>query len=105
MTGNYYSQIMLADNPATAGLTYHWWSLEGSLNGGRYVTKGRVPLVGSIDAGNTDWNNKTDIRKAIKLILSKTSGVMIFDLVHIYAPQYNKLQQPLWDEVKAGLAQ
>jgi uncharacterized lipoprotein YddW (UPF0748 family) len=104
MTGNYYSQIMLADNPATAGLTYHWWSLEGSLNGGRYVTKGRVPLVGSIDAGNTDWNNKTDIRKAIKLILSKTSGVMIFDLVHIYAPQYNKLQQPLWDEVKAGLA-
>lgn len=103
MTGNYYAQIMLADNPATAGLTYNWWSLEGSLNGGRYVTKGKVPLVGSIDAGNTVWNNKSDIRKAIKLILSKTSGVMIFDLVHLYAPQYNHMGVPLWDEVKAGL--
>ncbi|SKA41561.1 protein of unknown function [Chitinophaga eiseniae] len=103
MTGNYFAQIMLADNPATAGLTYNWWSLEGSLNGGRYVTKNRVPLVGSIDAGNTPWNNKSDIRKAIKLILSKTSGVMIFDVVHLYAPQYNRLGVPLWDEVKAGL--
>lgn len=105
MTGNYFSQLLLADNPATANLTYNWWSLEGSLNGGRYVTKGKVPLVGSIDAGNTDWKSKSDIRKAIKMILSQTSGVMIFDLVHLYAPQYNKLQQPLWDEVKAGLQQ
>ncbi|SEW53875.1 alpha amylase family protein [Chitinophaga arvensicola] len=103
MTGNYFSQLLLADNPATAGLTYNWWSLEGSLNGGRYITKGRVPLVGSIDAGNTDWKSKSDIRKAIKMIRSQTYGVMIFDLVHLYAPQYNKLQVPLWDEVKAGL--
>jgi len=102
MTGNYFTQIMINDNPATAGQTYHWWSVEGSLNGGRYVTKGKIPLYGSIDMGNISWNNKSDISKAIQLILQKADGVMLFDVVHVYAPQYNRLGVRLWDEVKEG---
>ncbi len=105
MTGNYSSQIMINDNPATAGQTYHWWSVEGSLNGGRYITKNKVPLYGSIDMGNISWNAKTDIRKAIQLILQKADGVMLFDVVHVYAPQYNRLGVQLWDEVKEGIKQ
>ncbi|MEX6686497.1 family 10 glycosylhydrolase [Danxiaibacter flavus] len=106
MTGNYFTQLMLADNPATASLTYHWWSVEGSLNGIKYVTKNKVPLYGSIDMGNVDWPGKADISKTIKYILNNTSGgVMLFDVVHAYAPQYNRLKQPLWDAIKEGTKQ
>lgn len=104
MTGNYFTQIMLADNPVTAGMKYHWWSIEGSLNGASYITRNRVPLFGSIDVGNVDYANKGEITKAIRYILSRTSGgIMLFDVVHMYAPQYNKLKQPLFDAVKAGI--
>lgn len=30
---------------------------------------------------------------------------MLFDLVHVYAPQYNRLGVQLWDEVKEGVKQ
>lgn len=104
MTGNYFTQLMLADNPATAGLKYHWWSVEGSLKGGMYITRNKMPLYGSIDMGNVDWKSQADISKTIQYILGNASGgVMLFDVVHIYAPQYNRLKQPLWEAVKNGL--
>ncbi len=104
MTGNYFTQIMLADNPATAGMKYHWWSIEGSLNGASYITKNKVPLYGSIDVGNIAYANKGEITKAIRYILSKTKGkMMLFDVVHMYAPQYNQLKEPLFDAIKAGI--
>lgn len=106
MTGNYFTQIRLADNPATASMTYHWWSIEGSLNGAKYITKNKMPLYGSIDLGNTSWANTGEISKAIQYILGRTSGgVMLFDVVHVYAPQYNRLKQPLWDALKNGIQQ
>ena len=104
MTGNYFTQIRLADNPATPNLKYHWWSIEGSLNGIDYITKGKRPIYGSIDVGNVNYANKAEISKAIKYILSRTSGgVMLFDVVHMYAPQYNMLKQELFDAVKDGV--
>ena len=104
MTGNYFTQIMLADNPATAGMKYHWWSIEGSLNGTSYITKNKVPLYGSIDVGNVSYANKGEITKAIRYILSRTTGgIMLFDVVHMYAPQYNQLHETLFDAVKAGV--
>ncbi len=104
MTGNYFTQIMLADNPATAGMKYHWWSIEGSLNGASYITRNKVPLYGSIDVGNVSYANKGEITKAIRYILSRTTGgIMLFDVVHMYAPQYNQLKEPLFDAVKAGI--
>lgn len=104
MTGNYFTQILLSENPATASLKYHWWSVEGSINGTKYITKNKMPLYASIDMGNVDWPNKSEISRAIKYILNNTSGgIMLFDVVHIYAPQYNRLKQPLWDAVKEGI--
>lgn len=105
MTGNYFTQIRLADNPATANLKYHWWSIEGSLRGAGYITKHKMPLYGSIDVGNVDYGNKAAISNAIKFIMNdeNTSGIMLFDVVHMYAPEYNKLKQPLFDAIEAGL--
>jgi uncharacterized lipoprotein YddW (UPF0748 family) len=103
MTGNYFTQIKLSENSATAGMKYHWWSIEGSLNGIKYITKNKMPLYGSIDLGNTDWPSKEKISEAIRYILDNTSGgIMLFDVVHMYAPQYNRLHQDLFDAVKAG---
>ena len=106
MTGNYFTQIRLSENPATANLTYHWWSIEGSLNGIKYVTKNKMPLYGSIDLGNVDWPSQQRISEAMKYILNNTSGgIMLFDVVHVYAPQYNRLKQPLWNALREGLKQ
>lgn len=104
MTGNYFTQLMINDNPATAGMKYHWWSVEGSLKGGKYITRNKVPLYGSIDMGNVDWPDQQSISNTIKYIRSNASGgVMLFDVVHVYAPQYNRLKQPLWDALRNGL--
>lgn len=104
MTGNYFTQLMLADNPATANLAYHWWSVEGSIKGGKYITRNKMPLYGSIDMGNVDWPNQQAISKTIKYIRANASGgVMLFDVVHVYAPQYNRLKQPLWEALREGL--
>ncbi|WP_276482073.1 alpha amylase family protein [Paraflavitalea pollutisoli] len=104
MTGNYFTQILLSENSATASLKYHWWSVEGSIAGTKYITGNKMPLYASIDMGNVDWPNKGEISRAIKYILNNTSGgIMLFDIVHIYAPQYNRLKQPLWDAVKEGI--
>ncbi len=104
MTGNYYTQILLSENSATANLKYHWWSIEGSINGIKYITKNKVPHYGSVDMGNLSWSGKGELTRAIKYIIDNTTGgVMLFDVVHIYAPETNQLKQPLWDAVAAGL--
>ncbi|GAA4515699.1 family 10 glycosylhydrolase [Sphingobacterium thermophilum] len=104
MTGNYFTQIMLSENPATASMKYHWWSIEGSLNGIEYITKNKKPIYGSLDVGNVNYASKSEISRAIKYILSRTSGgIMLFDVVHMYAPQYNYLKQELFDAIKEGV--
>lgn len=104
MTGNYFTQILLSENSATANLKYHWWSIEGSINGIKYITKNKVPHYGSVDMGNLNWSSKAELTRAIKYIIDNTTGgVMLFDVVHIYAPETNQLKQPLWDAVAAGL--
>ncbi|WP_256012359.1 alpha amylase family protein [Desertivirga xinjiangensis] len=102
MTGNYFTQLLINDNPASTGLAYHWWSIEGSINGGNYVTKDKLPLYGSIDMGNLSWASQGDLSKAIKLVLSKSDGVMLFDVVHAYSPPYNRMKVSLWNAIKAG---
>ncbi|MNT95862.1 hypothetical protein D3C72_2378290 [compost metagenome] len=54
--------------------------------------------------GNVDWPNQQAISKTIKYIRENASGgVMLFDVVHVYAPQYNRLKQPLWEALREGL--
>lgn len=104
MTGNYFTQVMLSENPSTASLKYHWWSIEGSMNGIEYITRNRRPTYGSLDVGNVSYKSTSEITRAIKYILSRASGgVMLFDVVHMYAPQYNQLKTNLFPAVKEGI--
>ena len=104
MTGNYFTQLYINDNPASAGLKYHWWSVEGSLKGAKYITKNKMPLYGSLDMGNVAWPNEQAISNTIKYIRSNaTGGVMLFDLIHVYAPETNHLKKNLWNAVREGL--
>lgn len=104
MTGNYFTQVMLSENPVTSALKYHWWSVEGSMNGVEYITRNKRPIYGSIDVGNVAYNNTAEISRAIKYIMSRASGgIMLFDVVHMYGPQYNKLKTNLFPAIKAGI--
>ncbi|MFC6997257.1 alpha amylase family protein [Rufibacter roseus] len=102
MTGNYFKYVKLADVPSATN-QYHWWSIEGSLNAGKYLTKGKVPLLGSIDMGNVTWDKKEDITRAIQHIIQNSDGIMLFDVCHVYAPQWNQFKEPLWEEIKEGI--
>jgi hypothetical protein len=78
--------------------------MEGSLNGIEYITKNTRPIYGSMDIGNINYKSKEEISRGIKYMLGRTSGgVMLFDVVHMYVPQYNFLKQELFDAVKAGV--
>jgi uncharacterized lipoprotein YddW (UPF0748 family) len=104
MTGNYFKQLMLSDNPATVNLFYHWWSVEGSINGVDYVTKNKIPIYSSLDVGNVPYDNEAQISSSIKYILNRSSGgLMLFDVVHITVPHYNNLKIPLWNAIEKGI--
>jgi len=104
MTGNYFTQLYIDDNPATAGMKYHWWSVEGSLKGAKYVTRNKMPLYGSLDMGNLSWPDEKSVTNTIKYLRNNsTAGVMLFDIIHVYAPQANRLKKPLWNAVREGL--
>lgn len=103
-SGNYYKQLYLEDNPATASLKYHWWSVEGSMNGIEYITRNKVPVYSSIDVGNVTYDSEEDISKAIRYMYNRSNGgVMIFDVCHVTVPRYNPLRKGLWDVLENGL--
>jgi uncharacterized lipoprotein YddW (UPF0748 family) len=104
MTGNYFTQLYIDDNPATTGMKYHWWSVEGSLKGAKYVTRNKMPLYGSLDMGNLSWPDEKSVTNTIKYLRNNsTAGVMLFDIIHVYAPQANRLKKPLWNAIREGL--
>lgn len=103
-SGNYYKQLYLADNSATAHLKYHWWSVEGSMNGIEYITRNKVPVYSSIDVGNVTYDSEEDVSEAIKYMYNRSSGgVMIFDVCHVTVPRYNPFKKGLWDILENGL--
>lgn len=104
LSGNYYRQLYLTDNTATAHLKYHWWSVEGSMNGIEYITRNKVPVYSSIDVGNTPFESEEEISRIIKYMYNRSNGgVMIFDLCHVTVPRYNPLRKGLWDALENGL--
>lgn len=104
MTGNYFTQVMLSENTATSSLKYHWWSIEGSMNGVNYITRNTKPIYGSLDVGNVSYKSTSEISRAIKYVLSRASGgIMLFDVVHMYGPQYNQLKTNLFPAIKEGI--
>ncbi len=68
------------------------YSVEGSAELVKKVTMGVVPVYGSLYVEQYKGEPER-FKRAIKMALEKTDGVMIFDLVHI--ENYN-----LWDDLK-----
>ena len=103
-SGNYYKQLYLKDNPATTHLKYHWWSIEGSMNGIEYITRNKTKVYSGIDVGNVTFDSEADISEAIKYMYNRSNGgVLVFDVCHVTVPRYNPLRKGLWDALENGL--
>lgn len=103
--GNYYWNVSLEDYYQSSGRhknetdsqvsTGEYLSIEGGCKYSKYLLKGAVPVSGGIyvedykkDAGQ--------FRKAVRMNLKESDGVMIFDIVHI-------IQNNWWNELKEAL--
>lgn len=107
MTGLYYTLITKKDVDRATGvvgqrseagmdnsLTY-CYSVEGGAELAKEITKGVVPVIGSIYVEQY-LGDFTPFRPAVEQALKSTDGVMIFDIVHL-----NK--HKLWDELEAAM--
>lgn len=109
MTGLYYSYITKADIDNAKGikgensedglhldLTY-CYSVEGGAELAKKVTRGVVPVVGSIYV--EQYLKEMDkFGPAVKQSIKSTGGVMIFDFVHLG-------MHDLWDELEDAMKQ
>lgn len=107
MTGLYYSLITKDDVDKATGvvgqrseagmdnsLTY-CYSVEGGAEIAKEITKGVVPVIGSIYVEQY-MGDFSPFGPAVTQALKSTDGVMIFDIVHL-----NK--HKLWDELEAAM--
>ena len=107
MTGLYYSFITKDDVDKATGvvgqrseagmdnsLTY-CYSVEGGAEIAKEITKGVVPVIGSIYVEQY-LGDFTPFGPAVTQALKSTDGVMIFDIVHL-----NK--HKLWDELEKAM--
>lgn len=76
---------------------YWWYSVEGSAKIAMKVTKGVIPVYGSLYVEQyKEKNNPQQFVRAIKKVRELTDGIMIFDLVHLDTNDW-------WRYVKEGL--
>ena len=107
MTGLYYTMITKDDVDKATGvvgqrseagmdnsLTY-CYSVEGGAEIAKDITKGVVPVIGSIYVEQY-LGDFTPFGPAVTQALKSTDGVMIFDIVHL-----NK--HKLWDELETAM--
>ncbi len=107
MTGLYYTMITKEDVDKATGvvgqrseagmdnsLTY-CYSVEGGAEIAKDITKGVVPVIGSIYVEQY-LGDFTPFGPAVTQALKSTDGVMIFDIVHL-----NK--HKLWDELEIAM--
>ena len=74
-----------------------WYSVEGSAKIAMSVTKGVLPVYGSLYVEQYEWESDPDqFRRAVEMVRKKTDGVMIFDLVHLERYGY-------WDYLEQGI--
>ncbi|HEX3008554.1 MAG TPA: alpha amylase family protein [Bacteroidales bacterium] len=93
MTGNYTSTLY----------GNGWWTVQGQISGANTVLQNANIHYGAIDIGNTQWSNLQNMKDAIVMILQRTKGIMLFDLVHIDGAQYNQFNKQLYDDVKTAI--
>lgn len=107
MTGLYYTMVTKDEVYAAAGVIgqrdeaamedspVDYYSVEGGAELAMEVTKGDVPVIGSIYVAQyaDDFSAFT---KAVEQSIKTTGGVMIFDIVHL-------IDYGLWDELETAL--
>jgi len=93
-TGNYFYEVTKEEveklneeqikrgEAAMGGGKEYWYSVEGSAEIAASVVMGAVPIIGGIYVEQYK-DRPGQFKRAIKMCMNKTSGVMIFDIVHI----------------------
>lgn len=107
MTGLYYSYITKEDVDKAAGIKgqsteagleldlLHCYSVEGGAEMAQYVTKGVVPVIGSIYVEQY-IGEMEKFAPAVEQALKSTGGVMVFDIVHLG-------KHGLWGDLEAAM--
>lgn len=80
-----------------------WWTVQGQIDGDNKVLMNANIHYGAIDIGNTPWNDLSNMKNAIEMILQQTKGIMLFDLVAIDDPNDNQFHKQLYDDVKDAI--
>lgn len=109
LTGNYYYEVSKSEAGAIDTATVvrdeagqgdgreYWYTVEGSAELVDKVVKGKVPVYAGIYVEQYKDDPQQFI-KALKMCRAKSSGAMIFDIVHI-------VNNDWWEELKQGLTQ
>lgn len=107
MTGLYYTNVTKEDvdrangtlgKRTEAGMDNsrsYWYSVEGGAALVKEITKGVVPVTGSLYVEQYEGNKET-FRRAITQALKSSDGLMIFDISHI-------INRNWWDVLEKGI--
>lgn len=110
MTGLYYTLVTKAEVDAANGTVgkrteagmdnsrSYWYSIEGGAALAKEITRGVVPVTGSIYVEQYEGDAK-QFSRAVAEALKSTEGLMIFDIVHIINRDWWK---PLEQGIKAA---
>lgn len=103
--GNYYWNVSLDDYYKSSGRhknetdsqvsTGEYLCIEGGCKYSKYLLRGAVPVSGGLYV--EDYKNDVgQFRKAVRMNLKESDGVMIFDIVHI-------IRNNWWNELKEAI--
>lgn len=103
--GNYYWNVTIDDYYRSSGRhknetdsqysSGEYLSVEGGCKYSRYLLKGAIPFSGGLYV--EDYKRDTNqFKKAVRMNLKESDGVMIFDIVHI-------IRNNWWDVLKEAL--
>jgi GNAT superfamily N-acetyltransferase len=81
MSGFYYSYVT-EQEARDANQPAYWYSVEGSGKIAAMVTKGAVPIVGSLFLKQYE-ENLPSMTEAVKMCFQKSTGCMLFDLSYL----------------------
>lgn len=107
MTGLYYTLVTKAEvddaNAAVGARTEpgmdnsrnYWYCIEGGAELAKEITRGKVPVTGSLYVEQYDGDAERFAR-AVAQTLESSDGLMIFDIVHI-------INRGWWDVLRKGI--
>jgi hypothetical protein len=103
--GNYYWNVSLEEYRNSKGIhknetdskisTGEHLCVEGGCNYSKKILKGTVPLYGGLYVEDYKKDEK-QFKRAVKMSLEKSDGLMIFDIVHI-------IQKDWWNDLKEAI--